>query len=70
MNPHLLNAISETPLFEGLSQDRIARAAGAFCVRSYDRARPSPAQPTPIRALTSWSTAWPVPSASTAMVAA
>ena len=37
MNPHLLNAISETPLFEGLSQDRIARAAGAFCVRSYDR---------------------------------
>ena len=37
MNPHLLNAISETPLFEGLSQDRIARAAGAFCVRNYDR---------------------------------
>ena len=37
MNPHLLNAISETPLFEGLSQDRITRAAGAFCVRSYDR---------------------------------
>ena len=37
MNPHLLNAISETPLFEGLSQDRLARAAGAFCVRNYDR---------------------------------
>ncbi|MGI9117525.1 MAG: Crp/Fnr family transcriptional regulator [Gaiellales bacterium] len=37
MNPHLLNAISETPLFEGLSKDRLARAAGAFCVRSYDR---------------------------------
>ena len=37
MNPHLLNAISEAPLFEGLSKDRLARAAGAFCVRSYDR---------------------------------
>jgi CRP-like cAMP-binding protein len=37
VNPHLLNAISETPLFDGLTQDRIARAASAFCVRSYDR---------------------------------
>ena len=37
MHPHLLNAISETPLFEGLSTDRVARAASAFCVRSYDR---------------------------------
>jgi CRP-like cAMP-binding protein len=37
MNPHLLSAIRETPLFEGLSEERAARAAGAFCVRSYDR---------------------------------
>ena len=37
MNPHLVNALSEAPLFEGLSPDRLARAASAFSVRSYDR---------------------------------
>ena len=37
MNPHLLEAIAETPLFDGLSPDRAARAARAFCLRSYDR---------------------------------
>ena len=37
MNPHLLNALSETPLFDGLSPDRVGRAAAAFSVRSYDR---------------------------------
>ena len=37
MNPHLLEAARETPLFEGLSSDRRARAASAFCLRLYER---------------------------------
>ena len=37
MNLHLLNALQETPLFEGLSEDRLARVASAFAVRGYDR---------------------------------
>jgi len=37
MNPHLLDAIVETPLFDGLPRDRAARAARIFCLRSYDR---------------------------------
>ncbi len=37
MNPHLLSAAAGTPLFEGLSPDRLTRAASAFCLRSHER---------------------------------
>ena len=37
MHPHLLSALGDAPLFEGLSEDRLARAAGAFRIRTYER---------------------------------
>lgn len=37
MNANLLAAATDTPLFAGLSPDRLARAASAFCLRSHER---------------------------------
>ncbi len=37
MSSHLVQAISETPIFEGLPPERVGRVAAIFTVRTYER---------------------------------